>query len=299
MRDNTAKYIINSSISDEFLPYLRDKDPETQRQLTSSEILDTLRASFEVKSTQHAIDIYREMITKRAGNKTNMQDHIGQLENMRDQYASASGGQIIDEKNFQQIILATLPRSWDAWASGFYGASDGTGQKISRSTTDLTSAIWKEWIRRGKKVISDDEDSDDEEERPAKKKRTQNGKSKKERPYCSHCKVNSHWYNTCTAKNALLCKYCNHPHKGKCFAKYGYPDDWAGRKISLKGKEKETSAGNSGKKRKREEAHTSEDIQIAEDYEVNTTSVPTSDDDVEMAESSQYTTCFYYWIIKP
>ncbi len=76
----------------------------------AKDVWESLKKYFEERMKMTVVDLARRFRNKKCGEKENVRTHFEQLANMREQLAAM--GKIIDNDDFTNILLASLPSSY-------------------------------------------------------------------------------------------------------------------------------------------------------------------------------------------
>ena len=78
----------------------------------AKDVWESLKKYFEERTKMTVVDLARRFRNKKCGEKENIHTHFEQLTNMHEQLAAM--GKIIDDDDFTDILLASLPSSYES-----------------------------------------------------------------------------------------------------------------------------------------------------------------------------------------
>jgi len=143
-----------------------------------------LKKYFEERTKMTVVDLARRFRNKKCGEKENVRTHFEQLANMREQLAAM--GKVIDNDDFTDILLASLPSSYESTRSAINASARISGNSLTPDT--VTQLFIDDYKQR---------DSKDKEQDEAF---TADAQNKRKNVECYNCKKHGHVKADCWVK---------------------------------------------------------------------------------------------------
>ncbi len=149
----------------------------------AKDVWDSLKKYFEERTKMTVVDLARRFRNKKCGEKENVRTHFEQLANMREQLAAM--GKVIDDDDFTDILLASLPPTYESTRSAINASARISGKTLTPDT--VIQLFIDNYEQRGSK------DQEQDEAFTADAQRKKNIE-------CYNCKKRGHIRADCWAK---------------------------------------------------------------------------------------------------
>lgn len=143
-QDLIAQELITTSIKDEQVIHISECE-------TSAEMWSKLWAVHEGLRLSHKVSTQKKLYAAQASEGTDIAEHIKEMKRLRNRLSLA--GYRIEESMFKEILVSSLPRSWDGFTASFSGYQWGgkaNEYAIGYSVQELVSILCEEYYRRRK-----------------------------------------------------------------------------------------------------------------------------------------------------
>ncbi len=119
----------------------------------AKDIWESLKKYFEERMKMMVVDLARRFRNKKCGEKENVCTHFEQLANMRKQLVAM--GKVIDDDDFTDILLASLPPTYESTQSAINASAHISGKSLTPDT--VIQLFIDNYEQRGSKDQEQDE----------------------------------------------------------------------------------------------------------------------------------------------
>lgn len=279
-KENIAKTLLQINIGDDQMIHIAECEMAKQ-------IWDNLKAIHEIKGQQSIIAMKRTLYKTQITKDAEVPAHMTEMKNIRAKL-HAMGCRIPDGE-FMNVLLSSLPHSWNGFIATYMGARTGSEDAghPKMSMQEMLALLGDEYNRRTGGSHKTKRDSDNTNEHVFQseqkgKRRKVKPEKKKENLHCTICDRNGH--------AATDCYYRGKPKCGNC-ALFGHltKDCRKPGGAKFKGKQRQTNEG--------QVEETCQACMTKDDEPIELAFVATDDDDVFMAgDNDDKPLCYYSWL---
>ena len=199
------------SVGDDQMIHLAETD-------TVAKMWENLKTIHEVKGQQTIIALKRAMFRKAATKDSDIPAHLIEMKHMRAKLHQM--GCLLPETEFRDVLISSLPKSWDGFVSTFLGARTGA-EDSGQSHTNLQermALIKDEYERRiggasNKRKLNEGDEQIYYLESSGKRRQVEGGT-------CTICGGKGHLAKVCCFKGKPKCGNCKRfGHATNCYAR--------------------------------------------------------------------------------
>jgi hypothetical protein len=147
-KDAITQELITTAIRDEQVIHVSTCN-------TAAEMWDALRIIHKPQGQQSIISTKHALYSAQAKKGTDIAAHLNEIKQKCERLTLS--GHLIKRDEFKAILVASLPRSWEAWTTSYLGYQGGTqGNQTAQTMTEqqLVSLLCEEETRRKEKGVT-------------------------------------------------------------------------------------------------------------------------------------------------